>query len=67
MTVPSSPRTRRPNRKCDLLFKIIIIIRLFLATHTPPPSRSTHLSVNDKGRCEHPSKKSSVDPSIFNT
>ncbi|CAF3350264.1 unnamed protein product [Rotaria sp. Silwood1] len=34
-------------------------------THMPPPSRSTHLYVNGKGKCEHPSKKSSVDPSIF--
>ncbi|CAF0811664.1 unnamed protein product [Adineta ricciae] len=31
----------------------------------PPPTRSTHLSVNGKRKCEHPSKKSSVDPSIF--
>ncbi|CAF4165499.1 unnamed protein product [Rotaria sp. Silwood2] len=36
-------------------------------SHTPPPSRLNHLYVNDKGRCEHPSKKSTVDPSIFNT
>ncbi|CAF0890760.1 unnamed protein product [Rotaria sordida] len=34
-------------------------------SHTPPPSRLNHLCVNGKGRCEHPSKKSSVDPSIF--
>ncbi|CAF3283429.1 unnamed protein product [Rotaria socialis] len=34
-------------------------------THTPPPSRSNHLCVNGKGKCEHPSKKSSVDPAIF--
>ncbi|UJR26061.1 hypothetical protein I4U23_007407 [Adineta vaga] len=32
---------------------------------TPPVTRSTHLSVNGKRKCEHPSKKSSVDPSIF--
>ncbi|CAF1551802.1 unnamed protein product, partial [Adineta ricciae] len=37
-------------------------------SHTPPPSRLNHLCVNGKGRCEHPSKKSSDDdPSIFNT
>lgn len=35
------------------------------ANQTPPPSRSNHLCVNGKGKCEHPSKKSSVDPSIF--
>ncbi|CAF3956881.1 unnamed protein product [Rotaria sp. Silwood2] len=34
-------------------------------THIPPPPRSNHLYVTDKGKCEHPSKKSSVDPSIF--
>ncbi|CAF0893253.1 unnamed protein product [Rotaria sordida] len=34
-------------------------------THVPPPSRFSHLHVNGKGKCEHPSKKSSVDPSIF--
>ncbi|CAF3815420.1 unnamed protein product [Rotaria magnacalcarata] len=34
-------------------------------THAPPPSRSNHLCVNGKGKCEHPSKKSSVDPAIF--
>ncbi|CAF1546441.1 unnamed protein product, partial [Adineta ricciae] len=36
-------------------------------SHTPPPSRLNHLCVNGKGRCEHPSKKSSAHPSIFNT
>ncbi|CAF0776401.1 unnamed protein product [Adineta steineri] len=35
-------------------------------SHTPPPSRLNHLSVNGKGKCEHPSKKSSVDPTVFN-
>ncbi|CAF3530500.1 unnamed protein product [Adineta steineri] len=33
--------------------------------HTPPPSRSNHLCVNDKRKCGHPSKKSLVDPSVF--
>jgi len=38
------------------------------AAHTPPPSRLNHLNVNgSKGKCEHPSKKSSVDPTIFTT
>ncbi|CAF4741612.1 unnamed protein product [Rotaria sp. Silwood1] len=36
-------------------------------SHTPPPSRLNQLYVNGKGKCEHPSKKSTVDPSIFNT
>ncbi|CAF5201322.1 unnamed protein product, partial [Rotaria magnacalcarata] len=37
------------------------------ASHTPPPFRANHLCVNEKGRYEHPSKKSLVDPAIFNT
>ncbi|CAF2198920.1 unnamed protein product [Rotaria magnacalcarata] len=36
-------------------------------SHTPPPFRANHLCVNEKGRYEHPSKKSLVDPAIFNT
>ncbi|CAM2705562.1 unnamed protein product [Rotaria socialis] len=36
-------------------------------SHTPPPSRANHLCVNGKGRYEHPSKKSLLDPAIFNT
>jgi hypothetical protein len=36
-----------------------------IVTRTPPPSRSNHLCVNGKAKCEHPSKKSAVTSSIY--
>lgn len=71
MTNPSPYNVRRPPGSFLLfLFSIVSIISKFrlAAAHTPPPSRLNHLHVNgSKGKCEHPSKKSSVDPTIFTT
>ena len=61
------PQVRRSN--CNIKKKQINISSLStnycLVSHTPPPSRSNHLCVNGKRKCEHPSKKSTIDPSIF--
>lgn len=69
---PSLPYSRRNTG--NTFFSVLLLgfstgmnntSHLIVANQTPPPSRSSHLCVNGKRKCEHPSKKSSVDPSIF--
>ena len=61
--IPTFPHTRPPN--CKRKFSVSFHYSSILAIPTPPASRSNHLCVNGKGKCEHPNKKSSIDPAIF--
>ena len=68
VTVASPPSRQNNGRTMSTCSRSVPDIRwlfLFAVNLTPSASRSNHLYVNGKGKCEHPSKKSSVDPSIF--
>ncbi|CAF0977947.1 unnamed protein product, partial [Didymodactylos carnosus] len=78
LPVPPNPDTMRSNSVSSISTELstnVVNTQLSSPLHvrrragsninTPPPSRSNHLCVKDRSKCEHPSKKSSVDPTAF--